>query len=209
MNNQLNSVLIVSATAMEIQPLRAALEADFKQVSPEIFKRGELQIQFLVTGVGMLLTAVRMMQVLEHQNFDLVLNAGVAGSFNRSLQLGEVVEVESERFGDLGIQERDGSFTDIFEMRLLPENEFPFQQGTLINTPAPLFLSLKKVKGLTINKVHGEKQSITAIQKKYQLDIESMEGAGFFYVCLLKNIPCIQIRSISCLLYTSPSPRDS
>ncbi len=197
MNNQLNSVLIVAATAMEIEPFRAVLVQDFEQVSADIFKQDQLRVQVLVTGIGMLLTSVRMMQVLEHKHFDLVINAGVAGAFNRSLELGEVVEVERERFGDLGVQERDGSFVDVFEMGLFPKNELPFRQGELINTSNPLSLSLKKVKGLTVNKVHGEEQSIRRIEKKYQADIESMEGVGFFYVCLLKKIPCVQIRSIS------------
>ena len=35
------------------------------------------------------------------------------------------------------------------------------------------------------------------IRKKYHPLLESMEGAAFHYVCLMKNIPFIQLRSAS------------
>ncbi|HSN50370.1 MAG TPA: hypothetical protein VLR52_03985, partial [Bacteroidales bacterium] len=35
------------------------------------------------------------------------------------------------------------------------------------------------------------------IIKHWNPDIESMEGAAFFYACFMENVRCMQIRSIS------------
>jgi futalosine hydrolase len=41
-------------------------------------------IDHLVTGVGMVATAIELSKKLSENNYDLVINAGIAGSFNRS-----------------------------------------------------------------------------------------------------------------------------
>jgi len=56
---------------------------------------------------------------------------------------------------------------------------------------------LKQVKAITVNTVHGNKNSITKIVNRLNPDIESMEGAAIFAVCKEFNIPCVQITSIS------------
>ena len=57
--------------------------------------------------------------------------------------------------------------------------------------------SLRKVRGITVNTVHGNDQSINEILGRLNPDIESMEGAVVFKVCKEMKVPCIQIRSIS------------
>ena len=51
--------------------------------------------------------------------------------------------------------------------------------------------------GITVNKVHGCAESIAKIKKKYPADIETMEGAAFFYVCLMEKVPFLALRGIS------------
>ncbi len=194
--NKVEKILIVAATALEIQPTRDKLK--HKSVKT---------IDFLITGVGMLATGIKLMQRLEQQDYDLVINAGIAGAFDRSIELGEVVQVVEERIGDLGVEEQDGSFTDMFEIDLIQADEKPFKNKKLQASNPIKQLSLRLVSGLTVNKVHGEKNSIQTIQNKYQPDIESMEGAAVFYACQLKNIPVLQIRSIS--NYVEPRNRSN
>jgi len=193
----MKKILVTAATFAEIAPLQERLQRDFEQGENGIFKYENIQVQLLITGVGMLPTGIYLMRFLCSQNIDWVINAGIAGAFNEGLKIGEVVEVGEERFGDVGVQERDGNFTDVFEMKLMDNDEFPFKNGVLCNENTPHSLSLKRVKGLTVNKVHGEAAAIDFIKKKYQADIETMEGAAFFYVCELQKIPYTQIRAIS------------
>jgi futalosine hydrolase len=57
--------------------------------------------------------------------------------------------------------------------------------------------NIRDVKGITVNTVHGNTASIRKIVKKFNPDIESMEGAAFFFACAQFQIPCLQIRAVS------------
>jgi futalosine hydrolase len=178
-------ILIVSATPFEVEPLRQYLQENFWPHSNSHFQKEDLEVHLLVAGVGMTLTAFNLASLF-------------AGAFKgRSLEIGDVVNVTSERFADLGVEEADGSFTDVHELGLVDSNAAPFVDGQLRNPSADGFDFLKKCNGLTVNKVHGFQASIEAVQRKYYADVESMEGAAFFLACLLASVPFLQIRSIS------------
>jgi futalosine hydrolase len=200
-------ILFVSATPFEIAPLRAYLEANFERLADFHFKKNGLEVKLLITGVGMPYTAFAMGTVLATQKVDLAVNAGVAGAFYRNLQIGEVVNVVSEQFGDLGVEEADGRFTDAAELGLIDAHQPPFINGKLYNPAASEFGFLPQKKGLTVNKVHGTKDSIAAVLEKYQADVESMEGAAFFLACLLSNVNFLEIRAIS--NYVEPRNREA
>ncbi|MBK7871496.1 MAG: futalosine hydrolase [Saprospiraceae bacterium] len=145
--------------------------------------------------MGLPLTAYAMGKVLTTKRYDLAINAGIAGAFNRELPIGEVVEVMSDRFADLGVEEADGSFTDIHTLGLIDPNQAPFQNGELQNPNPGNFLPT--VKGFSVNKVHGFEPSIEAIRQRFPADVETMEGAAFFYACLIENQKFLAIRAIS------------
>ncbi len=196
-------LLITSATPFEVAPLRQYLHDQFWSHSDILFQKEELEIKLLVTGVGMTLTAFNLGGLFAKQRFDLVINAGIAGAFSPpeagrpTLKIGDVVNVTSERFADLGVEEADGRFTDIHELGLVDANATPLIEGELLNPNAAGFDFLPKAKGLTINKVHGYQPSIDALRSKYGADVESMEGAAFFLACMMAGQPFLQIRSIS------------
>ncbi len=200
-------ILIVSATPFEIAPLRAYLAVHFDSPSDFHFKKNGLEVKLLISGVGMAYTAFAMGSVLASQKVDLAINAGVAGAFYRSLSLGEVVNVVSEQFGDLGVEEADGQYTDALELGLIDAHQPPFINGKLYNPAASEFSFLPQKKGLTVNKVHGTKDSINAILEKYEVDVESMEGAAFFLACLMSRVNFLEIRAIS--NYVEPRNREA
>jgi futalosine hydrolase len=53
------------------------------------------------------------------------------------------------------------------------------------------------VKAVTVNTLHGSKESIKRVKEKFNPEIETMDGAAFFYVCLSEKVPFLQIRAIS------------
>lgn len=179
--------LIVSATEFEIAPF--LLHFDLKQGINYI---GANQVFILITGVGMAATAFAMGQTLSTQSFDFAVNAGIAGSFNRGLKLGDTVLVTEDCFSELGAE--DGS-------SFIPINELGFGKSMMypIHHPAldRLTAAMTTVKGITVNTVHGSEEAIAAIYRRLQPDVESMEGAAFFYSCHQLEIPSVQIRSIS------------
>ncbi len=190
-------IAIVSATPFEIVPLRSYLEKHFKEVTPNYFRKDTLKIRLLITGVGMTQTAFSIGQFLVIEKPQLLLNVGIAGAFNRELSIGAVVNVISERFADLGVENADGSFVDVHELGLSAKDELPFKAGVLENEEGRKNPFLPHASGLTVNKVHGSDASIKAIRAKYTVDVESMEGAAVFYACLIEQVPFLEIRSIS------------
>ena len=140
----------------------------------------------LVTGVGMVSTAIAVTNALSKSNYDLVINAGIAGSFNRSLKIGQVVEVTKDYFSELGAQDGVHFLTpDEINLNVVADIEM---------NPAT---NLDKVSGITVNTIHGEKIAIQKVVHRFNPQIESMEGAACMLACQKAGVPCVQIRSIS------------
>ncbi|MGQ3685355.1 MAG: futalosine hydrolase [Candidatus Loosdrechtia sp.] len=193
-------ILIVTATYPEIKPLLSDIgywgDGNFL-IKNFTYQRSSLDI--LITGVGLMHTAYFMGKTLSNNNYDLALNFGIAGSFHRAISIGEVVNVMEEQVADMGVEARE-DFSDIVELNLLNPRQFPYDSGKLRNkVPDSVhrLLNLKKVKGISVNKVSGNRLTIQKIIQKYHPDLESMEGAAFLYACLSERVPCLQIRAVS------------
>ena len=143
-------------------------------------------IDHLVTGVGMVATAIELSKKLSENKYDLVINAGIAGSFNRSLSIGQVVEVVKDIFSEIGAQ--DGNqFLSPEDIDLDVDNIFQNEAKT----------SYDSVSAITVNTIHGQDTSIVRVMYRLNPHIETMEGAAFFMTCQRFSVNCIQIRSIS------------
>ncbi len=202
------NIVLVSATPFEIAPINQYLLEHFQQKGLYTFQKGALTVHLIVTGVGQVATTFHLTDFFhEHKDIDLAINAGIAGTFNRDWKIGDVVHITKERFGDLGVEEKDSAFTDIFELELIGADQFPFKDGWMVNEDTESFKFLPVASGITVNKVHGAEKSIEAIAAKYQADMETMEGAAFFYVCLQRQVSFLAIRGIS--NYVEPRNRDS
>ncbi len=193
-------LLIVAATRLEITPLQRLLQEHFSPGGPDRYTRENLHISLLITGIGITFTAYHLGTYLAKHRPDIVLNAGIAGALDPLLTIGQTVLVNREEFADLGAEDHDGSFISPFQMGLLNGSAFPFTNEKLINTTSWsdfIDCQLPNATGLTVNKVHGFDPSIQQIKARTDAQIESMEGAAFFYACLQTNIPFLAIRSIS------------
>ncbi len=193
-------LLLVSATASEIVPT-----LNFLKIEPQSNKNfysikflGN-EISILIAGIGSYSMIYSLTKILNKYDFDLVINIGIAGANQDNIKIGEVVAVTSETIGDMGVDD-NGVFKTIFEEKFANENAFPFNNGILENNNFDLLKKIpvnKLVNGLTVNTVSGEKNRIEALRKKFNTQIESMEGAAFFFVCLQENVDFAEIRSIS------------
>ncbi len=198
-------ILIVAATWMEVKFLVDELE--IVEEKSHLFKEYHLNqtnVDILITGIGTTFTTFHLTNALRDKEYDIVFNVGIAGSLTRELEIGEVVNVVSEEFADLGT-EHQSEFLTLFESGFMDVNEFPFEKGVLKASSPGSFLSLKKVRGITTNKSSGRESSITEIKEKFSAHIESMEGAAVFYICNWVGVRCYQIRAISNYV----EPRDS
>lgn len=186
-------ILIVSATHFEIASLLnflgIALPTTGMNNANMDFENKEIEV--LITGVGMVNTALMLGRYL-NLTYDLVINAGVCGAFDRDLELGEVVNVTEDILSELGAE--DGPAFMTYDQLNLP-GEYIFSQSKI--TSYPLIDVLKKVKGITVNTVHGNEGSIEKVKKIFNPNVESMEGAAFFAACSAMKANYIQIRAVS------------
>jgi futalosine hydrolase len=178
-------ILIVAATEPEVGIFRQQLN-----------ETGDVSI--LITGVGGIATTYAVTKALLENTYDFVLQAGVGGSFDRDIALGELVFITSERYGDLGAEDHD-KYIDIFDMGLIQADVHPHSDSKLITPHHPIHdkIQLKKATGLTINQVSGNERTIAHRNTTYNCQVESMEGAAFHYVCLQLGVPFAQVRAIS------------
>lgn len=191
-------ILLIAATAGEIQPFREYLHAGKTLIAPDTYMLNSSTIEIQVTGIGLVATAYNLGRLLTSHKYDLVIQAGVGGSFDRSIPLGDVVTVNNDCFADMGAEDHD-NYLDIFEMGLISKDEAPFSNGCLpaLEMSWDLFRNMKAVKGITVSMVSGNSHTIQRLAATYGPVTESMEGAAMHYACRIAGVPFVQLRAVS------------
>ncbi len=179
-------LLLIAATESEINIVQKWLSNSL------------VPVDVLITGVGSLSTAYALTTRLTVLQPDLVLQAGIGGSYSSAIPPTTVSIIKDEVVADMGAIEKD-SFVDIFDMGLEDQNAHPFLQKKLINQEINKWqtLGLPICSGATVNNISATFEQAEKIKEKYAVQVESMEGAALHYVCLKTQIPFLQIRAIS------------
>lgn len=182
--------LIVAATVIEITPFLERLRA--KKDLP-----AHVDIDVLITGIGLTASTYSLTRQLHIKRPDLIVQAGVGGCFDTNYPLGAVVAIKQETIADQSVIELDKLKT-MFDLKLVPQNQYPFAKGWLVNKTEVLKkVKLKKVIGVSTNEITTSRQKVKFYKDTFNPVIESMEGAALHYVCLMEKIPFLQLRSIS------------
>lgn len=172
-------ILLIAATEQEIAP----------------FMKSNPGADILITGVGAPACMYALTKKLHKKKYDLAIQAGIAGSFKKEYAPGETVIVKQDVFADLGIFEKDFFYT-LFDKGFAEADTSPYTRGRLLNDSINNF-SLPEVNAITVNTISDKLSQTEMFIKKYDSDIESMEGAAFHYACISEGLPFIQLRSIS------------
>jgi len=180
--------LIVSATKTEVNKI--LLEKDFSE-SKEIENLYESkEIDIFISGIGSAFTIFNLTQLLQNKTYSEVINVGIAGTYNKNINLGELVFVEKDCFADLGID-------DNRVFKTLAEEKLSAQSNEFFSSAKSTKLPYKKVNAITVNTASGSAEKIEIWKQKFNPDIETMEGAAVFLVCNKMNISVMQVRAIS------------
>ncbi len=193
------TVLFVFATEAESIPFKKHIEDKGISLSENnIFFHKNIQAEIFISGIGVPASVYALTKKLCTASYDFIINAGIGGSFNRRLKIGDCVQISCDEFADLGITLKNGKFQNLFDAKLANANSRPFKKGKLYNLKSFGFkANMPQATGITVNTVSGSKAQIAFRKEKFAADIESMEGAGIHYVCLSENIPFLQIRAVS------------
>ena len=181
-------LLLVSATDFEIMEI-------IQWLNSTGHSHNSVKTDLLISGIGQLKSIYSIQKQIHTKRPDLIIQAGIGGAQTKN-DIGRVYVIGSERIADLGLMEKSG-FTNIFEMGLSNSHEFPFKNGKLVNPYNHLlkWSGLPLVDGVTVNEIKSF--DFAGFQQNSGPVVESMEGAALHYVCLMENIPFLQIRSVS------------
>lgn len=193
-------LLIVAASRKEVVPLLTGREIN-KGRNPDVIQWTTHlnQVDVVITGVGMVPTVYWVTRMLNINAYDYAINAGICGSFNKNFPIGQVYHVIEDSFPEVGAED-DDDFLSLRDLRLSDLNEFPYSDGIISNPfkgGNSIVDALPGAKSVTVNTVHGKEKSIRILQERIHCDLETMEGAAFFFACKMQNIPCFQIRAVS------------
>lgn len=159
-------------------------------------RAGAWDAELLHTGIGMAQAAFSLGLACAGERPALAVQFGIAGSYREDLPPGAVAEVVSECFGDLGADSPEGLLDleamgfPLFELDGVP-------QYNRLHNPRRSALGLPLAAGLTVNTVTGTEAQREARLRRWQPDVETMEGGAFFLACLRSGIPFLELRGIS------------
>lgn len=157
-----------------------------------------LEIVYCITGVGLMHATYSFSMICKDDSIQLIVQAGIAGSFDVAVPIGTACVVENEYSGDLGVEE-NGTFRDVFDMKLVDMNTEPYVENKLHNPWLSHYKlsNFATIDAVTVNAITTSKSRIEQLKTKYNCITESMEGAALHYVGLRSAIPFLQIRTIS------------
>lgn len=145
-----------------------------------------------VLGMGLLNFATNLTYLiasakLQGIHFSAVYILGVCGAYpGRGVNVLDVVRVDSECVGDMGYQEKDGSF-------------YPFPssvRATAVEHAPAQVQKLKSAVGVSVNCCTGTEEQGLLRARMFDADIENMEGAAGIAACMAHNMPVFEIRAV-------------
>lgn len=180
------------------------LEAAFLKGKPFTWKgragrRGKGWV-WLESGIGKANTAMTLAAYAQRHKVERAVLFGIAGAYEESgLDLGDVALASEEVQADLGV--KDGGMKGMGFPTLTVEgprhfhNRFPLDKALSSDLAKRLDVPLKRF--LTRDLVCETLAEARALAKKWEADLENMEGAAFAQACLWLGIQGAELRAVS------------
>ena len=149
------------------------------------------QVIVEIGGVGLSAAAYSTTKIIAKHQPDWLIMAGIAGVYSHSaFAVGDVVLVSSECESDLGFFTPSG-FTHLADLNL--DMDFSIAKEYVCqHLPAESILPFAKSNSMNA--------AMAPFVETARIDIENMEGAAFFRVCLAEQQNFLEVRSISNLV---------
>lgn len=153
------------------------------------FFRPRPHVELLVTGIGPVEAAAAVSRALAQSSYDYVINAGIAGAFDRHAEVGDAVVV-SDDFLQLdletgaalalpeGLRVVDRAASDLVLVDRLVEQGF------------------RSVRGITVPRVTATDETAAKLAA-LGAGVESMEGFAVLRAAEIAGVPAVEVRGIS------------
>ena len=153
-------------------------------------------IKRVIGGFGLIQTVYTIQRNIRRLSPELIIHAGIAGSFRNHIHPGTCGEVVSEMLVDIGSENSKGEIMSANDLGLIDGNLFPFSMQTLHNETDRPQTELAKWSSITVPYASGSKETVNRRQELGRA-IENMEGMALFYTCLMESQAFISLRAIS------------
>ncbi len=165
-------ILVAAATPQEIA---------FLEARPDV--------EQLITGVGPVEAAARLSRALLQRRYDLVVNAGIAGVYDREAEIGEGLVVVEDR---LALELETGTPLS------LPAGLFVHDRAvsdpTIVEALAEL--GFRRARGITVTRVTAT-DATAKRRSESGAEIESMEGFAILRAAEIAGVRAIELRGVS------------
>ncbi|WP_152394910.1 futalosine hydrolase [Paenibacillus guangzhouensis] len=187
--------------AAQAQKLRVLIMTSVEAERQAVLRGLQDQDRFdvCVAGVGSVIAAINTTKAIHTGDYDLVVNAGIAGGFIGRAEIGSVVVSEGIIAADLGAESGEG-FISVDELgfgssqiavdailsdrvtEALRAAELPVQSGLI----------------LTLSTVTGTQETADSLASRFPTAVaEAMEGYGVAAAAASYGLPVLELRSIS------------
>lgn len=196
-------LLFVTATVLEAQPLREALRweaCDFPL--GELYRASSQPFYLAHLGVAKVNTAAGLALAIAHLKPTAVLQFGIGGAFaGSSLRIPMLAVATQEVHLDTGISTEAG-------WQGVEALGFPLLEAryNIFSTDLELTQAIAEATGAyscifgTSETVTGSFAEAEALQARFEVSIESMEGAAAAQVCCAFDVPFAELRAVSNLV---------
>jgi futalosine hydrolase len=146
-------------------------------------------VELLIGGVGPVDAASRVAKALAHTKYDVVVNAGIAGTLPGAVEVGDGVVVGEE----------------LMELNLETGERIVLPDGNIIVDRVPAdaqlvdaitALGFPLVRGITVSRVTSTDATAQRLRER-GAEIESMEGFAVLRAAQLAGVPAVEVRGIS------------
>ncbi|MBR2441466.1 MAG: 5'-methylthioadenosine/S-adenosylhomocysteine nucleosidase [Clostridia bacterium] len=144
------------------------------------------EIALCVCGVGKVNAALGAQLLISQYGVEKILNFGVAGGLNSSLELCGVYQIEAATQFDFDLVQLNGT-----KMGTLNEYEEPYLPLNTFNA------NLEKKRLGTADRFNDSKQDYELLTKELFVDIRDMEGGAIVQVAHAARIPVYSVKAIS------------
>jgi futalosine hydrolase len=191
-------LLLAAPTQAELAPLLPGLAERAEPPHPgNGWIWGDWHIHTHVSGPGVPMVLLHLGSSLRQHRPDLLVHIGIAGARQHRADIGETVEVITDRYADIGAEDRDGNFLDMFRLGLWNDTDAAWQNGVFRQPGSWNIPGIQTLEGVTVHTIPGSSARIAELEHRFPFQLESMEGAAVFHLATHMQIPFLALRGIS------------
>lgn len=169
---------------------------------------GGAEIVFVVSGMGKTNASHAATILIRNYHPSLVVNFGVGGAYPSSeLKKGDIAVASREVYADEGVLLKNGFQTlEYIDIPLFKKgrqmyfNELPAdKEASRLMIAAARTCGFRTLRGTfaTVSACTGTRQRAGELSKRFVAICENMEGAAIAHICLIYDVPFVEVRGIS------------